>query len=338
MGKNWYCGTMSESPVPSTLDDEKHGASKPYRILSLDGGGAKGFYTLGVLDEIERNIGRPLHECFDLIFGTSTGAIIAALIARGDSVESALGLYRQHVPEIMKHHNPAKRSEALQNLAVTVFGKTKVEDLKTAVGIVATNWKDERPLIFKASVTQAHGSAGSFVPFFGCPVADAIIASCSACPFFETHTIKKSNGDAVEVADGGFCANNPTLYAIADATLAMKQKHPDLRVVSVGVGSYPEPAVWKKAGRIRGGWGLIRHALNSDFLQRILGVNTCSMEVLRGILFKDVPTIRINGAFTEPAMATDLLEHDLNKLNRLVQKGRLSFQEYEGRLREFLTA
>ena len=48
------------------------------RILSLDGGGAKGFYTLGVLREIEGMIKCPLHERFDLIFGTSTGAIIAA--------------------------------------------------------------------------------------------------------------------------------------------------------------------------------------------------------------------------------------------------------------------
>lgn len=32
-------------------------ASSPLRILSLDGGGAKGFYTLGVLKEIEAMIG-----------------------------------------------------------------------------------------------------------------------------------------------------------------------------------------------------------------------------------------------------------------------------------------
>jgi patatin-like phospholipase/acyl hydrolase len=43
------------------------------RILSLDGGGAKGFYTLGVLREIEGMLGSRLHERFDLIFGTSTG-------------------------------------------------------------------------------------------------------------------------------------------------------------------------------------------------------------------------------------------------------------------------
>ena len=49
------------------------------RVLSLDGGGATGFYTLGVLREVETLAGNdPLHKHFDLIFGTSTGSIIAA--------------------------------------------------------------------------------------------------------------------------------------------------------------------------------------------------------------------------------------------------------------------
>lgn len=311
-------------------------ATKLFRILSLDGGGAKGFYTLGVLDEIEKNTGRPIHASFDLIFGTSTGAIIAALLARGDSVDVALSLYTEHVPAIMRPNNSRERSLALRKLATSVFGETQISDFKTGIGIVSTNWKDERPMIFKASVGQAHGSKGSFVPFFGCSVADAVVASCSACPFFATHTVTKSNGDIVELADGGFCANNPTLYAIADATLALKCDHAALRVVSLGVGSYPEPSVWKKAGRIFGGWGIVRHGLNSDFLQKILGTNTCSMDVLRTILFKSVPTIRINETFAEPEMATDLLEHDLTKLNRLVQKGRLSYQKNEAQVLAFM--
>ena len=82
----------------------------------------------------------------------------------------------------------------------------------------------------------------------------------------------------------------------------------------------------------------MRHVPGSDFLQKVLGTNTFSMDVLRNILFKDVPTIRINNAYPEPVMATDLLEHDLIKLNRLTQKGRLSFAEHEPRLAEFLDA
>jgi patatin-like phospholipase/acyl hydrolase len=73
-----------------------------FKILSLDGGGAKGFYTLGVLKEIESVIARKLHEEFDLVFGTSTGSIIGSLIALGYSIDEITRLYREHVPRIMK--------------------------------------------------------------------------------------------------------------------------------------------------------------------------------------------------------------------------------------------
>jgi predicted acylesterase/phospholipase RssA len=311
-------------------------ATGPFRILSLDGGGAKGFYTIGILDEIEKMTGKPIFKSFNLIFGTSTGAIIAALLARGETVATVRKIYEQHVPAIMKKSNTACRTNELHKLARDVFKNERHDVFKTGIGIVATNWKDERPMIFKASIEQAHGSKGSFEPFWGLTIADAVIGSCSAYPFFERHIVKKNNGDIIELADGGFCANNPTLYAIADAILALKHSNDNLRVVSLGVGSYPQPALWRRAGRLFRNWALMRHAPGSDFLQKVLGTNTSSMEVLRGILFKNVPTIRINDSFVEPEMATDLLEHDLNKLNRLVQKGRLSFAAHEQKLKEFL--
>jgi hypothetical protein len=328
--------TVDDPSNPSATTGAKPTSNWPFRVLCLDGGGAKGFYTLGVLAEIEAMTKKPLCQCFDLIFGTSTGAIIAGLLARGESVATVRSLYEQHVPAIMKTANTSHRTKALHNLAHSVFKDETYKVFKTGVGIVATNWQEERPLIFKTSVDQAHGSKGSFEPFFGISVADAIIASCSAYPFFERHVVKKGNGDVVELADGGFCANNPTLYAIADATLPLGQAPGNLRIVSIGVGSYPEPSLWKRAGRLVRNWSLMRHVPGSDFLQKVLGTNTCSMEMLRKILFKGVPTIRINDSFTEPAMATDLLEHDLNKLNRLVQKGRLSFGEHEVELKKFL--
>ena len=48
--------------------------AKTCRILSLDGGGAKGFYSLGVLNQLEALLGwKPLSGQFDLIFGTIVG-------------------------------------------------------------------------------------------------------------------------------------------------------------------------------------------------------------------------------------------------------------------------
>ena len=71
-------------------------------------------------------------------------------------------------------------------------------------------------------------------------------------------------------------------------------------------------------------------------IQTILGTNTCSMETLRKILFREVKTVRVSETFSEPEMATDFLENNLKKLNRLVQKGRDSFAKYENDIRELV--
>jgi patatin-like phospholipase/acyl hydrolase len=126
-------------------------------VLSLDGGGAKGFYTLGVLKEIEALAGRPLYQCFNLIFGTSTGGIIAALLALGYQVDEIHKFYKEHVPAIMRQRSACAKSAALAHLAKTVFADRTFADVKTGVGIVTTRWNFEKPMIFKGSVEQAHG-------------------------------------------------------------------------------------------------------------------------------------------------------------------------------------
>lgn len=300
------------------------------RILCLDGGGAKGFYTLGVLKEIEGMLGCPLYKRFDLVFGTSTGSIIASLIALGYEIEAIHELYKKYVPSVMSMSNAQGKSEALAILAKNVFGNKTFKDVKTGIGVVATKWVIERPMIFKGDVIQAHGRTGTFTPGFGVSIADAVQASCSAYPFFERKTVTTDKGDNIELIDGGYCANNPTLYAIADAASAMKKDLSNMRVINIGVGVYPEP-------RPRGlkMW-FAKKLLSVQLLQKTLEINTQSMDQLREILFKEVDTIRINDTFSEPEMATDLMEHNLKKLNILRQRGSESFASRELELKKYL--
>jgi len=299
------------------------------RILALDGGGAKGFYTLGVLKEVEAMIDQPLSDKFDLIFGTSTGAIIAALLALRIKVDDIHNLYKEHLPSVMQASTKSKKSKALEKLANVVFGHSRFEDVKTGLGIICARWDFETPMIFKSDIAQAHGRQATFVPGFGCTISEAVQASCSAYPFFEKKILITGNGDRVELIDGGYCANNPTLYAIADAVMALKKDYETLRVVSVGVGVYPKPNKF--------GWPWLAQKLISvQLLQKTLNINTLSMDQLRMVLFKQVATVRINDTFERPEMATDLMEHDLTKLNMLYQRGRESFAKHEQQLRQFL--
>ena len=50
------------------------------RVLSLDGGGMRGVVTLLMLEELEKMTGVKTHQMFDLIVGTSTGAVIASMM------------------------------------------------------------------------------------------------------------------------------------------------------------------------------------------------------------------------------------------------------------------
>lgn len=306
-------------------------AERPCRVLSLDGGGAKGFYTLGVLREIEGMIGSPLHQRFDLIFGTSTGAIIAALLALGKSVKEIGDLYEKHVPTVMAKKSRQEKSAALASLGDEVFGGDKFDAMKTGVGIVATRWVIERPMIFKTSIEQAHGRMGTFSPGFGVKVSDAVQASCSAYPFFDRKIVTTDKGDMIELIDGGYCANNPTLYAIADAIMALKLPPEHIRVVSVGVGVYPAP---KQSWFSKTRWA--QFLMSVQLLQKTLEINTQSMDQLRHILFRHVPTVRISDTFEQPEMATDLFEHDMKKLNVLRQRGAESFASREQAIKDLL--
>src|SRR6266850_277636 len=295
---------------------------KPCRILSLDGGGAKGFYTLGVLAQVEALLNKePLCDHFDLIFGTSTGAIIAALLSIGYKVADIHDLYKQHVPTVMKNNTAGGRTKALTTLVTEVFGDKDFGHIRAGVGIVATHWHLQKPMIFKSTVAQAHGRETSFIPGFGCTIGQAVQASCSAYPYFERFTVTTGQGVRVELFDGGYCANNPTLYAIADAVKAYKREYADLRVLSVGVGVYPEPKHWNAKNAFMWAVKACLGFTALQLLQKTLSVNTTSMEQLRSILFNEIRAVRINDTFDQPEMATDLLEADLTKLNLLYQRG-----------------
>ena len=182
---------------------------KLFRVLSLDGGGAKGVYTLGALKEVEAVAKAPLCEVFDLVFGTSTGAIIAALIGLGYQIEKIEDLYFEMIPKIMGHRFSGSRSAALKAEAERVFGRDDFSAFKIPIGIVCTNYDLERPMVFKYPVEQAHGRAATFKAGFGCTITEAVVASCSAYPFFKKVKLKTENQGYPLVIDGGYVANIP---------------------------------------------------------------------------------------------------------------------------------
>lgn len=78
----------------------------PKRILSLDGGGTRGIISLAFLREVECALCADRDECladhFDLIGGTSTGAIIAAGLALGWRVDDIAEMYLRFADQVFR--------------------------------------------------------------------------------------------------------------------------------------------------------------------------------------------------------------------------------------------
>ena len=81
-------------------------AEKHYKILTLDGGGVRGYLSILILEKLEKalqhylNDAKTIGERFDLLVGTSTGGIIAAGLAIGKSASEIKKMYENLLDKI----------------------------------------------------------------------------------------------------------------------------------------------------------------------------------------------------------------------------------------------
>ncbi|XP_057544928.1 phospholipase A I-like isoform X2 [Amaranthus tricolor] len=101
-------------------------ARQGLRILTMDGGGMKGLATVKILKELEKGAGKPIHEMFDLICGTSTGGMLAV----------ALGI---------KSMTLDKCEEIYKKLGKLVFTEPVSKDNEVA------SWREKLDQLYKSS-------------------------------------------------------------------------------------------------------------------------------------------------------------------------------------------
>lgn len=234
----------------------------PKRILALDGGGIRGRLTLGILAGIERVLGGPLCDHFDLIGGTSTGSIIATGLALGWPVSRLIDLYDQLGASVFKSDFwklglwSAKFPTApLEEALSSAFGNRTLgsADLKTGLCIV-TKRLDTNSVwpLSNNPRGQYFGDpppGRAYVPNKDLLLRQLVRASTAAPHYFDPEAItvnKGANGNHVEGAfvDGGVSPhNNPSLQLLLLATLKGRGFEwplgaDRLQVVSVGTGTW----------------------------------------------------------------------------------------------------
>jgi uncharacterized protein len=212
-------------------------SDKPKKILSLDGGGIRGALSLGYLKKIEttlrekeNNPNYVLSDYFDLIGGTSTGAIIATLLALGKQVDEITEMYMQLGGQIFgEKRNWWNPLETFKFFKAEFSEKSLESELKKYVGNITLGGSEIKTglcIIAKRADTNStwplinHPKGKYYEDNKNIPLWQALRATSAAPSYFIPQMIDVGNGEIGAFVDGGVSmANNPSLTLLMVATL-----------------------------------------------------------------------------------------------------------------------
>ena len=242
--------------------DESVVGIKPYRVLSLDGGGMRGLYTASVLDELSNRFAGgndyqlDIGKGFDLIVGTSTGGILSCALVAGISIKRVINLYREEGPRIFTSPVPAEDvklycwafknrkhsanlNDGLKKALRDVFDNQTIasvyNDRKIGLCVTAVYMSNHGSRVFKTPHNPVkHADNGR-------SLVDICLATSAAPIIFPiaTHNNPEDTSNEEAFVDGGLWANNPILVALIEALDTSSSKQP-IEILSIG--TCPPPA------------------------------------------------------------------------------------------------
>lgn len=222
---------------------------RPFKVLSLDGGGIKGIYTVELLRQCKLELcgDAPIASYFDMIAGTSTGGIIALGLARHFPIDDIRAFYKDDGRRIFPPVPKAKWRKALHLLSHwSVKPKLAHEELEWAL---KSRFED-------ALLGEAHTRL--VIPAFMMPKTEIAVfktdhhsdfrndhltpmwkvaRSTSAAPTYLKGLEHAESGRIF--IDGGVWANNPVMAALVDALTAYELTFDQIDIMSIGTGNPP---------------------------------------------------------------------------------------------------
>ncbi|MEZ9447435.1 MULTISPECIES: CBASS cGAMP-activated phospholipase [Vibrio] len=257
---------------------EENVTTERVRVLSLNGGGIRGLFTISVLAEIEQIIENQsgakdvkVGDYFDLITGTSIGGILALGLAEGKSARQLKGVFyargndifpRQRfldsvIKSVKKLILPTYSSSPLRDAIVEMIGdEITFDDLTRRVMIPTVNLSTGRPQFFKTPHNPNFTRDGRL------KLVDAALATSAAPTYFAPHFWQDLGA---YFADGGLVANNPSFVGLHEVFGDMKSDFPhatysDVHILNIGTmgeeyAISPEVLASKKKQGYFGLWG-----------------------------------------------------------------------------------
>lgn len=216
------------------------------RILSLDGGGAKGVFQAKFLSHFINLWGinpAEIWKYFDVICGTSVGGMQALYYATGGTPDNALNFMHESAPAIFSTSTiiPGIQATVLDKLGTMIlggsfyppnvliatlnsfFGTETMQDCQTNTLITSYNYDTDTPVLFSnASFPDSSGENAL--------IADVALATSSAPLYFP-----QANIGGVRYIDGAMIKNNPEWLGYAVGQVVKPQANRTC-VLSIGCG------------------------------------------------------------------------------------------------------
>ncbi|KAG6504847.1 patatin-like protein 2 [Zingiber officinale] len=282
----------SSTAVGSTSNNPPPSCGKRITILCIDGGGVRGLIPAKIIEFLEKQLQdldggeARIADYFDVISGTSTGGLIATMLAAPGENNKPLfaakdiaDFYLQNSDKIFPQHRAGFLNPALNQLdAFTgprydgkflhskireLLGDKKLSQTLTNVVIPTFDIKLLQPIFFSSFETQD-------IPLKNALLSDICIGTSAAPTYLPGHYFETRDGQgntrSFNLIDGGVAANNPTLVAMNQVTKQILKSNKDFEsykpvdyshflVISIGTGSAKQEERYSAQESAR--WGLL---------------------------------------------------------------------------------
>ncbi|KAL3526766.1 hypothetical protein ACH5RR_011422 [Cinchona calisaya] len=283
-------------------------------VLSIDGGGIRGIVPGVILDYLESQLQEldgeeaRIADYFDLVAGTSTGGLVAAMLTAPNenrrplyAAKDIVPFYLQHSPKIFPQIGgpfgnivnvfkaligPNYNGKYLHKLIQGILGNTRLHQTLTKVVLPTFDIKSLQPVIFSSYQVPDN-------PILDALLSDICISTSAAPTILPAHYFKNTDAQGKEqefnLLDGGVAANNPTLVAIGEVTKQVIKKQPDFfpikpmdygrfLVISIGTGSARDDHLFN--AKMASKWGLLGWLYNKGSTPLLTSFNQASADMV----------------------------------------------------------
>lgn len=315
------------------------------RVLSIDGGGIRGVipaqllvYIEKILREISGDEKAHISDYFDLVAGTSTGAILSAMLLApepGYLADDMVKLYLKHGADIFTRSamtktidrsglfNPLYQHQAIEKILDDYLGDLKISKLKRPCLIPTYNIETGTATFISTLEILKNLKHDRLVK-------DALRATTAAPTYFAPISKKP---DAF--IDGGMFANNPALCAYIEAT-----KFPsgpltkDIMVLSLGTGSINRAYPYKSAKS----WGKLGWIIPALEIYSSAASQTVNhqMQMLYRDKDQEENYLRIEPNLNDFSVSAAMDNASDENIEALIEVGNKMCGKYDAELRKFL--